>query len=348
MKRIYTTIIASIFISVTVNAQLTLTKAFNEPIIGDAYVNKGFDTVNTVPKNVGANQIWNFSAFTQNTVTSSGTFTSASSVPTASNYAGCNLVEDQGSNNYLFEKTTSTPTTQVELLGMQNGTVTSFNFTNSAIAAIWPVSFGYNNTDNFSGTVSSSFGAGNISGTLNNSATGTGTINLPGSNTLNNILQTKTTLTLNAVVGTAPFQFTLNAQNTTYNYYHSSNKFALVEVKYEKQTLTSVGGPTVTNTASAKINTVAITGINDKNFDATFQIFPNPATNNITVNLTNVNNTNGSIYLINNLGSIIKTIDLGNESIIKKEISINDLPKGIYFVKTQLGNSSSTRKLIVN
>ena len=107
MKRIYTTIIASIFISVTVNAQLTLTKAFNEPIIGDAYVNKGFDTVNTVPKNVGANQIWNFSAFTQNTVTSSGTFTSASSVATASNYAGCNLVEDQGSNNYLFEKTAS-------------------------------------------------------------------------------------------------------------------------------------------------------------------------------------------------------------------------------------------------
>lgn len=348
MKKIYLSIITCILSTFAANAQLTLTKAFNEPVVGDVNITKEYDSVSVIPKNTGSNQVWNFTAFTQNTVTASKIYTTAAAVPSSSNYAGCNLVEDQGASSYVYMKTTSTPTTQMELLGLQTGTIVSFNFTNSAIGVVWPVAMGYTLSDNFSGNANSSFGAGTTNGTITNQATGTGTLNLPGSTNLTNVLQTVGTLTLNAILGTAPFQFTLDITNKTYTYFHSSSKFAIAEIKYEKQSLVSMGGPSVTTSASIKINTVVITGINDKNFDATFQIFPNPATNLVTVNLTNTTNSNGSIKIINNLGSIVKIIDLGNDAIINKEISINDLPKGIYFVKTHLGNSSSSRKLIIN
>ena len=52
-------------------------------------------------------------------------------------------------------------------------------------------------------------------------------------------------------------------------------------------------------------------------------------------------------FIYNMVGQNVQTIENpfqnGNTITLK-----NDLPKGIYFVKTQLGNSSSTRKLIVN
>lgn len=351
MKKIYKTIFALLLITTSVEAQLSLTQSFNQPALGDIYNRKGLDSVGNIPKNTGSNQTWNFSAFTQNTVTLVRTYSNTAAVPSSSAYAGCNLVEDQSGGNYVFIKTSTTPTAQMELLGIENGTVVTFNFTNSAIAAIWPVNFGYNQTDNFSGTANSLLGSGTVSGTLNSQATGTGTLNLPGAVNLSNILQTRVTQTINSVLGSAPFQFTLNIQATNYSYYHSTNKFPVVEVEYQKQTLSSITGPTVTNSATTRINSAFLVTVgleNKTSGSEQFDLYPNPATESISILMPALNQQGGFIYLYNNMGAIVKIVEIDQTVNKEKEISLNGLSKGIYFVKIQNGEHSLVKKLIIN
>jgi len=52
---------------------------------------------------------------------------------------------------------------------------------------------------------------------------------------------------------------------------------------------------------------VYFTGLNDKNFDATFQIFPNPAKDQFHVNLTNTSLQNGSLDIYNSIGAFSTT-----------------------------------------
>jgi hypothetical protein len=50
---------------------------------------------------------------------------------------------------------------------------------------------------------------------------------------------------------------------------------------------------------------------------------------------------------MNSVGALVKSIDLGNDSEIYSNISISNLSSGMYFVKTTVGDKTSTRKLIV-
>lgn len=104
----------------------------------------------------------------------------------------------------------------------------------------------------------------------------------------------------------------------------------------------------ITNTsATIKLNNAVITGINDLNFDATFNIFPNPAKDYVNVKLQNEANANCKIQIVNSIGQIAQEIDLGSDSEITRNISVSNLNSGIYIVKTTLGDKVSVRKLII-
>ncbi len=346
MKKIYL-FLFSFGITLTSNAQLSLTQAANEPTSGDVNNRTGLDSVGTVPKNTGANQVWNFSAFAQSTLTSSKTYTTAASVSSSTNFPGSTYVEQEAGGDDVFFKSTTTPTTQLELLGISNSNGAVFNFTNSLISAIWPATFGSNVSDVGSGTVTIASMNGVVDATVNTSGAGTGTLNLPGSQNLTNVLQIVGTTTLTALIGTSPSTVSLVSRSTSYSYFHSSLKFPILTVEYTNDVLTSAFGPTNTVSAEIFINNLVLTGLNDKNFEATFQIFPNPAKNYFDLNLSNPSNENGSVLITNAIGQVIRTIELGNDSQLKKQISISDLQPGVYLVRTTLGNKTSTRKLII-
>lgn len=345
MKKIY--LLLALGFTLTSNAQLVLTKAANEPVSGDVENRTGLDSVGTVPQNTGANQLWNFSAFAQSTVTSSKTYTNAASVATGTNFPGATYAEQQVGGDDVFFKSTSTPTTQLEMMGIANSNGAVFNFTNTLISAIWPVSMGSNISDVGSGTVTVASMNGVVDATVNATGAGTGTINLPGSQNLTNILQIASTSTLTALIGTAPTTISMVSRNKSYSYFHSSVKFPVLTVEYKNETLTSIMGPTNTVSAEIFINNLVLTGLNDKNFEATFQIFPNPAKNYFDLNLSNPSNENGTVLITNAIGQVVRTIELGNDSQLKRQISISDLQPGVYLVRTTLGNKTSTRKLII-
>ncbi|MGA9637870.1 T9SS type A sorting domain-containing protein [Flavobacterium sp.] len=73
-----------------------------------------------------------------------------------------------------------------------------------------------------------------------------------------------------------------------------------------------------------------------------FQIFPNPTKENLTI----VSPDNGKIKIYNSLGTIVKKVEKTSES---QTFSVSDLAKGIYFMTLTNANSVTTKsqKLIV-
>ncbi|MES2567409.1 MAG: T9SS type A sorting domain-containing protein [Bacteroidota bacterium] len=343
MKKIYLSIIAGAFV-MTANAQLSLTQAFNEPVISDVQAVRNYDSVGVIPKNTGADQMWDFSAVTSNTVMETTSFTSTTSAgPNAGIYTGATLADFDGGSFHTYYKST---TNQLENLGFEDANII-LNFTNTAITSVWPITFGSNFSDVAAGTCTAivlANATGTVNGLYNVTGTGTGTLMLPGGAVFNNVLQTVSTPSLNIFCpSTMIGPFTLNSVGRVYDYYVSSQKFPILSVVYEKVT-----GNFPSTKGIIQINSSVVTGINDANFDASFSIFPNPAKNNFNIKLNNATNDKCSVAIVNSIGQTTKTIDLGNDTNILTTISISDLNSGVYMVKTTLGDKVSVRKLIVN
>lgn len=334
MKKIYFTIL-SFGLTLASFGQVTLTKATNEPIVGDVEMYQYFDTVAVLNNSIGTNQNWNFSALTSNTLTEMTTYTTVASTPSASAFSSATIAGDDGQGGYTYGKSN---TSQYELAGIVDPNIT-LNFTNTAIAAIWPVSYGYTNTDPFSGSVASGTMTGTSNGTITTVASGSGTITLPGG-AVYNALQVKTIQKVN--ISLMFGLVTATVVNTGYSYYTSSQKFPILTVSYS-----NASGAFTSNTGDVKVNSNVVTGINNINFETSFNIYPNPAKNNFNIKLQNVNNANCKLEIVNAFGSLVKSTDLGNNSQISNTISISDLSSGMYFVKTTVGDKTSTRKLIV-
>lgn len=336
MKKIYLSILAGAF-TFTVNAQLTLTKVFNEPVVGNVSIRKGYDSTTAIPKNTGAGQSWNFSSLTTNTIVESTTYTTTAASPSASAFPGATLTETDGAGSWNYWKS---GTSTFELMGMVSPN-TVFNFSNTAIAAQWPITMGYNNTDNYAGTAAiNTTLTGSAIGTITTMGTGTGTVTLPGSLVFTNMLQLRTNqkLQLSLLMGF----ITATMTTTEYQYYHSSQKFPIITVSYQK-----AAGSFTSSTCDIRINGAVILGVNEATFDKAFVVYPNPANGVFHVMFTNEKNENLSMEIMNNMGQIVKTLELGNANDIRSTVDVSDLNKGVYYVKTTLGNNSVVKKLIV-
>jgi zinc metalloprotease ZmpB len=83
---------------------------------------------------------------------------------------------------------------------------------------------------------------------------------------------------------------------------------------------------TYSDTISSTLYFSILTNINILNENNAFLIYPNPATDKITIDLNGNNSINLSIYNI--VGEL-----LFHKELYKSEIDISFLPKGIYIIK---------------
>ena len=74
---------------------------------------------------------------------------------------------------------------------------------------------------------------------------------------------------------------------------------------------------------------------------STFNIYPNPTSNNITIATKDHNEK--TIYLINSLGQILYTITSVDVEI---SLDLNELATGIYYVKIKNENGSFMQQII--
>lgn len=156
-----------------------------------------------------------------------------------------------------------------------------------------------------------------------------------------------TTSTTSATNGNADGSATVNATGGTpgysYAWSNGANSQTAVNLVCGPYTVTISDANGCTVTSAAVVN--CISGINESNRDASFSIYPNPATNNITIEATT--NTSYTIQLINLLGEMVYNTP---ETIVNKTtIDVGVLPKGIYFVEIQNkdNNTQGRQKLVI-
>ncbi|HWY09773.1 MAG TPA: T9SS type A sorting domain-containing protein [Bacteroidia bacterium] len=335
MKKIYFSFLFIAGILQISNAQLSLTKAANEPVIGDVTNRQYYDSTIVVPKTTGAGQNWNFISLVSTTLTESSTYTTVASTPSAAYFPAATISEDQGGGNYQHYKSTLST---YEVQGLQFPS-TIVNFSNTAIFSSWPINFGYNVTDPFGGSTTASTVTTNMTGTVNVNASGTGTVVMPGGLTLTNCLQVVVSVNFILSQGT----YSQAGVQKEYYYYHSSNKFPVLRVRYQ----TSTTGTVVTKSFDARVNTAVVAGITTNQLNNEFSVFPNPARETINVALTNNSNLPVSASLTNMLGQVVITENLGNTNLIRSNVNISTLPKGLYFMNVKVGEAVTIRKIII-
>jgi len=344
MKKIYLAIFSTLFFTQISKAQLTLTKAFNEPVIGDVNIMHRWDTTSAVDNNTGPNTFWDFSSLTTNTGVATSNYTTVSSTPSANTYSNATFADFDGNAGYTYYKATSTATPQLELLGIVQPSLSINLNNNSAIIAVWPIAYGYNKNDALAGTVATATAGlgGNATGNINTLGSGTGTVLLPGGLTFTNVLQVTATQTINIALMFGPVPAgTATVVSKNYQYYHSSQKFPILTANYQ-----TISGSFSGNSASIRINNNVIQSIKESALISDLSMYPNPASDKLNISLTNQKAENVSVKIINNLGQLVKAIELGKLTSINEQIDLSGLSSGIYIVKTTMGNASSSKKLV--
>lgn len=82
----------------------------------------------------------------------------------------------------------------------------------------------------------------------------------------------------------------------------------------------------------------------DMNEAPTLTIYPNPASDFITIRTTGSSASNITIY--NSTLQVLKILTIGNA--MENKISVEDLPSGIYFLEAQTENGTTQSKFIIN
>ena len=333
MKKIIVILLSIIFCNI--NGQ-TLTQTFNEPKVGD--VDKVWDIDTSayfagLPiTTTGSNVVWNFTSLVTGSV-SLLTYLTPTAVPSATAYTGCSMVlEDNGS--YTFLKSVTSPSAQTELLGLDIG-FGSVKLTNSAIAAKYPVSYGYNETDQVSGSFSSTITNGTCSGNMVTVADGSGTLNLPSGVSLTNVLRLKSVLNITL---TAFFIPVATAKRTVYSYYHSTKKFPILNITYTEVGATA-STPSVTGVVTGNYFVLIGEAENERLTNKSVNFYPNPVQNSL--NFTNVNQLkSGEIKIYNQLWELVLNKPFENQ------VDISELESGIYYYQIQSNGFSNTKRFI--
>jgi hypothetical protein len=325
----------AILFTVSLSSQtLTLTKSFNEPVVGDTNRVHFLDTsfyANGLPNIAGSNVVWNFQNLVTTTAVISTPYVSTTAVSSASNYPGATFVQKQAGLNNFFKATTS-PTTQTEFLGVYSTSI-STNFTNTAIAAKFPFTYGNSYTDNYSGPFTFSV-SGTANGNISNSADGTGTLNLPSGISFANVLRVKSVQSTTLISGFLPLG---TLKQTTYNYYHSSEKFPILTINYSSFQQFGTTTPTVSGSATGHANHF-IVGLNESiSVVSNLLLFPNPASDKLHIT-TDSDFSSAEIFIYSQLGTIVL------RKAYSSEIDISSLSSGIYLIEVKSDKVTARKK----
>jgi hypothetical protein len=209
----------------------------------------------------------------------------------------------------------------------------SLNFTNTAVAARYPITYGNSWTDNFSGPFTFSV-SGTATGSVNAVADGSGTLHLPYGNTLTNVLRVKTVQTMTFNSGFFPLG---TMKQVTYNYYHAAEKFPVLSISYNSFTQ-SGSTPTLSGSATGKLN--YLVGLTEQQGgQIAFSIFPNPAQQLLHVK-TGTGELPSRIVIYDLMGAV--RLHSGPAS----QLNIADLPSGIYLIEAAQGTHTARQKFI--
>lgn len=320
------------FVLFNSNAQNPLTAA-KIPVLGDVETYKDADTTGITPGTAGINQLWNYSSivFSPTAAVTVDTYTTPSSAPNAGLFPTANLASTDGMGNFNMFSTTAS---SMSYLGNAVATASNCNvYSNPFLFMSYPFAYGstINDTYAFSGS------GLNGNGTTTMTADGTGTLVLPGPTIYPNVMRIRL---IQSVAYTGAF--TGNFFGYYYAWYSSTQKFPLLTI--QTSTFSSSFGTSIDK--SVDVNNLLALGVeNYSGVKEMFELYPNPASEEVNIKLLYTKNDN-EITIYNTLGEVCKTLHINGTQDITK-LDIKDLKSGIYFLKLNSEKDSRTEKLII-
>jgi hypothetical protein len=74
-------------------------------------------------------------------------------------------------------------------------------------------------------------------------------------------------------------------------------------------------------------------------------VYPNPASDNVNISFDEPLDGEVKVFLINSQGKLVKT-DVIGETIVEKQMNLQDLPAGVYYLKLMKGKLSNVYKVV--
>jgi hypothetical protein len=339
MKKLYFTILSVIVACGVSNAQ-TMTQANSAPAIGDVFSTRQCDSSIVTPGGNGAGQMWNYSTVLVHPAVTNYTCVTPASTGSASAYPSANVAVQQAAGNNSFYDSNAGYLKywggNISVGGI--GVVAAY--TSPALYENFPYTLASLATSTVVGTLTVSGNNGTFSGTCTTLGAGTGTIVLPGGNTLTNVLKVTISqaMTFTSIV-------TGSINQVRYDYYHASKKSPVFSIV--TASVNSVLGSSTQTVVT--VNSALVLGIKEaSNEISNLSIYPNPASGSINLGFTNSNGDIATCEIINSLGQTIRTENLGNDKgIINRNLNIENFSPGFYFVKISVGNSAKVQKITV-
>lgn len=352
MKKLYFTLL-SFFAGLTlVNAQV-LTQTNHAPAAGESYVMYQIDSTNVAPGASGTSAIWNFTATPSRTTIA---LTNSCSASTSTMYPVGAVARTSGTTAANYYTSTST---QLNFWG-GNIKVSIVNadyvFNTPAIHASYPMVYNTTANSSFIGSISSGTNSGSITnGTSTVIADGQGTLNLPN-RSFANVLRVNTftgfdfSLPINIIITAVG-----NVKQQTWDYYSSLTTFPSTRVN----PLFTIMANTITVTSPTNIVQTSTVVLLNKDYEyvgitentsevAELNMFPNPADNNFNLIFVNENAADVTVEISNAIGQIVqKEIYTGTKGVSAQNVDVAKLQSGVYFVKVNVGNKSSVKKLTI-
>ncbi len=317
-------------------AQPTLTAATNTPVAGDIFNGRICDTTGVTPGASGASVTWNFStlhATSQDTIA----YMACSSTPHCDSFIISNLASFDNTTYqyYLNSASSMTGIGQVDAAG------TSYvHLTNYLDQMYYPCTYLSTHVDTAIGHFVASGYPVSLRILDSFKADGYGTLTLP-TGTRTNVLRIHmiTYTTDTAIV--LSFPIISNSRSESYLWFDTGYHSPLLMLG-----LDTVGAVPLHVTSAKFYTHGAVLGTNTLTTDnSTMEVFPNPATENITVKFNAATSENVSVKLTDLLGrEVASASQITNNS---ATIPVSGLSAGLYLVQVINGNERTTRKVVV-
>lgn len=321
---------SALFLVSTFQAQVTITKAFNDPIIGDIVNN--YNVAGTVDNtSSGSNAQFN------NATLSKGSLSVSSySIPSASEtvtFPGSTIKMIDEANIIFYKSSLN----KLEITGLVTGDATlNFSADNGTVIT-YPASFGYTETDNGRGSFSSSSGSGLFKGTITNTADATGTLYI-GSKVYNNVLRIKSVQNFNLYQTTdTNYLFSIGTiTNSSFLYYDNIHKFPLLSSTNGNLSIPILNINQSTSQARAlDVVFLSTDNVTKKNV---LLVAPNPVKNQLKI----LGVTPSEMIIYDLSGRILLRTDRKTNL-----VDVSTLKKGNYILQFNLDNKENTTLIFI-
>lgn len=315
------------------SAQTIITKAFNDPLVGDIVNN--FVVNGTVDNSAtGANTTFNNASLTQGAASQVTYIAPTPSEITT--YPGSTIKMIDTGNSILYKASA----TKLEITGVITPDATLNFAADNGTFITYPASFGYTNSDTAKGTFTSTAASGLFKGTIVTTADASGTLNV-GPKTYTNVLRIKSVQNFNLYQSTdVNYLIPIGTVvNTAYTYFDSVHKFPLLSSTNGTLNVPILSINQTTSGAQA-LNEVFL-AVNDNLVKKqNFKIYPNPAQDFIQFQGETKSYSTAKVYSLD--GKLVKTADIHSG-----KIQISDLPPAAYFIEVSGKDApAETTKLI--